>query len=71
MPAGNIDAWKVRVRPSLEEVSAQLDRLVQPLIPPINLHFQADPPHRLLRFEFPTGPFPWNPTGVIEATELD
>lgn len=70
VPAGSFDAWKVRVTPSVEEVSAQLDRMVQPLIPPFVLHFHAEPAHRLLRFEFPTGPFPWNPTGVVEATEV-
>lgn len=71
VPAGKFDAWRVRVRPSLEEVSSQLDKMVQPLIPPLELHTELEAPHRILRFEFPTGPFPWNPTGVIEAVQAD
>ncbi|MDQ1446852.1 MAG: hypothetical protein QOI20_3316, partial [Acidimicrobiaceae bacterium] len=44
--------------------------VVQLLLPPFVLHFEEGPPHRFLRFSFPTGPFPWNPRGLIEATEL-
>jgi hypothetical protein len=69
--AGSFDAWRVRVRPSFESVAKALDRVVALLLPPFVLHFAAEPPHRFLRFEFPTGPFPWNPRGTIEATELD
>jgi hypothetical protein len=24
----------------------------------------------MMRFSFPTGPFPWNPKGIVEATAL-
>lgn len=70
LPVGRVDAWRVRVRPSLEQVDLALDKLVAGLMPPLVLHFAKDPPHRFLRFEFPTGPFRDNPQGVIEATEL-
>ena len=70
VPAGTFDAWRVRARPSFEQIGTALDRLVGALLPPFVLHFEAQPTHRFLRFEFPTGPFRWNPRGVIEATEL-
>jgi hypothetical protein len=70
LPVGRLAAWRVRLRPSLEQVDGALDHLVEMLIPPLVMHFQAEGPHRMLRFEFPTGPFRWNPTGLIEATEL-
>ena len=70
LPGGQRSAWRVRVWPSFERVAGPLDRLVAMILPPFVLHFDADPPHRFLRFEFPTGPFRWNPRGVIEATEL-
>ena len=70
VPAGDLDAWRVRVRPSFESVNRQLDRVVGLLLPPFTLHFERERPHRMLRFEFPTGPFPWNPHGLIEAVEL-
>lgn len=70
VPAGRMEAWRVRARPSFEQIGATLDRVVGALLPPFVLHFEAEAPHRFLRFEFPTGPFRWNPRGVIEATEL-
>jgi hypothetical protein len=70
VPAGKHDAWRVRLRPSFEQVDAALDRLMEMLVPPIVVHLAAESPHRLLRCEFPTGPFKWNPPGLIEATEL-
>ena len=70
LPAGRFEAWRVRARPSFEQIGSALDRLVGALLPPFVLHFEAAPPHRFLRFEFPTGPFRWNPRGVIEATAL-
>jgi hypothetical protein len=70
VPAGRFDSWRVRARPSFEQISGALDRVAAMVIPPFLLHFQAEASHRFLRFEFPTGPFPWNPRGVIEATEL-
>jgi hypothetical protein len=71
VPAGSFDAWRVRARPNLHMIAGALDRLVAMFLPPFVLHFAADPPHRFLRFAFPTGPFPWNPRGLIEATGLD
>lgn len=70
VPAGKQSAWRVRLRPSFEQVDKALDGLMDMLMPPLVAHFAADPPHRLLRFEFPTGPFKWNPPGLIEAIEL-
>ena len=70
LPARKMRAWRVPVRPNFEEIDRALDGLIQTLVPPVVFHFDADPPHRLLRAEFPSGPFSWNPPGVIEATEL-
>lgn len=70
LPVGARRAWRVRARPHFGQIAGRLDRLVQLLLPPFVLHFDAEPPHRFLRFSFPTGPFPWNPRGLIEATEL-
>lgn len=69
-PAGSFDAWRVSAHPQFEPIGAALNRVVQAVLPPFRLHFDADPPHRFLRFSFPTGPFPWNPRGLIEATDL-
>lgn len=70
VPAGCFPAWRVAARPSFHAMGRALDRLVGALLPPFTLHFAAEGPHRLLRFSFPTGPFPWNPRGRIEATQL-
>jgi hypothetical protein len=71
VPAGEFDAWRIRVRPSFREVAGALDRVVQAFLPPFVIHFEADAPHRFLRFTFPTGPFPWNPRGRIEALSFE
>ena len=70
LPGGQARAWRVRARPHFGHIAGRLDRIVQLLLPPFVLHFEERQPHRFLRFSFPTGPFPWNPRGVIEATEL-
>lgn len=70
VPAGEIDAWRVRVRPSFAQISGLLDKVIGGLLPPFVLHFEAAEPHRMLRFHFPTGPMPWNPKGLVEATAL-
>jgi hypothetical protein len=70
LPVGSLEAWRVRLRPSFEQVDKALDSLVDALMPPVVMHLETDPPHRFLRLQFPTGPFRWNPPGVIEATEL-
>lgn len=69
VPAGSFEAWRVRARPSFHEIAGALDRLIAMLLPPFVLHFGAEPPHRFLRFEFPTGPFPWNPRATVEASQ--
>jgi hypothetical protein len=71
VPAGDFDAWRVRVRPSFREVAGALDRVVAAFLPPFVVHFEAAAPHRFLRFSFPTGPFPWNPRGRIEAVRFE
>lgn len=70
LPAGSFEAWRVRVRPSFREIAGALDRIVQAVLPPFIVHLDAAPPHRFLRFSFPTGPFPWNPRGRIEAVSF-
>ena len=70
VPAGELPAWRVRLRPSFEQVDKALDSLMDSLMPPLVAHFEKDPPHRFLRLRFPTGPFRGNPPGVIEATDL-
>jgi hypothetical protein len=70
VPAGTFAAWPVRLRPVLEQVDRTLDKLVAGLMPALVMHFAAEPPHRFLRFAFPTGPFRTSPPGLIEATEL-
>ena len=70
VPAGTGDAWRVKIRPSFAQINGLLDRVVGGLLPDFTLHFEAADTHRLLRFSFPTGPFPWNPKGLVEATEL-
>jgi hypothetical protein len=70
LPAGKLEAWRVRLRPSFEQVDKALDSLMDALMPPVVAHLDTEPPHRLVRLQFPTGPFKWNPPGVIEATEL-
>jgi hypothetical protein len=70
VPAGHIDAWRIRVRPSFEAINRQLDRVVGLVLPAFVAHFERAEPHRLLRFDFPTGPFPWNARATVEATAL-
>ena len=70
VPAGSFEAWQVTAHPQFAPVGDALNRIIQAVLPPFRLHFHAEPPHRLLRFSFPTGPFPWNPRGLIEAVAL-
>jgi hypothetical protein len=70
LPTGTIEAWRVTAAPQFEGIGTALNRIVQAILPPFRIHFAAEPPHRFVRFSFPTGPFPWNPRGLIEATEL-
>lgn len=68
--AGTFEAWRVDVAPRFDAVGKALNRVIAAILPPFRVHFDAAEPHRFLRFSFPTGPFPWNPRGMIEATEL-
>jgi hypothetical protein len=70
VPAGSGDAWRVKVRPSFAQINGLLDKIIGGLLPDFTVHFEAAPPHRMMRFSFPTGPFPWNPKGIVEATAL-
>ena len=70
LPTGPMEAWRVTAAPQFEGIGTALNRIVQAILPPFRIHFDAEPPHRFVRFSFPTGPFPWNPRGLIEATEL-
>jgi Protein of unknown function (DUF3108) len=70
IPAGSFEAWRVTAHPQFEPIGAALNRIVQAVLPPFRLHFDVEPPHRFLRFSFPTGPFPWNPRGLIEAASF-
>jgi hypothetical protein len=70
VPAGTFEAWRVSAHPQFEGIGQALNHVIQAILPPFRLHFETAPPHRFLRFSFPTGPFPWNPRGLIEATEL-
>lgn len=68
-PAGRFTAWRVRVWPSLESVAPGVHSLVEMVLPRFYLFFDAEPPHRFLRFEFPAGPFQLERRGIIELLE--
>jgi hypothetical protein len=70
VPAGTFDSWSVKLRPSFAEISGVLDKVIGGLLPAFVLHFAAEHPHQMLRFEFPTGPFRWNPKGLVEASSV-
>ncbi len=70
VPAGTFDSWSVKLRPSFAEISGLLDKVIGGLLPAFVLHFAAEHPHQMLRFEFPTGPFRWNPKGLVEASSV-
>jgi hypothetical protein len=69
VPAGKIDAWKVRLRPSLVAVAQALDELSATVVPPVVAHVSVDG-QRLVRLAFPTGPGRTDPPGLLEATDL-
>lgn len=70
VPAGALDAWRVRLHPRFDGMGPAVEGVIAAVMPPIVLHLAADAPRRLLRAEFPTGPFPGNPRALVEATEL-
>ncbi|MGX1804200.1 hypothetical protein ACWIGI_00670 [Nocardia sp. NPDC055321] len=69
VPAGTIDAWQVRMRPSFSHMNALLDKVVSGFLPPFVAHFEVSAPHRMVRFSFPSGPLPWQPRAVVELTD--
>lgn len=69
VPAGRIDAWRIRLRPSLVAVAQALDELSATVVPPVIAHVAVDG-QRLVRLAFPTGPARTDPPGLIEATDL-
>ncbi|MDQ3646314.1 MAG: hypothetical protein M3345_05185 [Actinomycetota bacterium] len=70
LPCGRFDTWRVRAWPNFRPIAGILHHLIERLLPPFYLDFERDPPHRFLRFEFPSGPFPWNPRALVEAVEI-
>jgi hypothetical protein len=69
VPAGKLDAWRIRLRPSLVDVAQALDELSATVVPPVVAHVSVDG-QRLVRLAFPTGPARTDPPGLIEATDL-
>jgi hypothetical protein len=69
VPAGKLDAWRIRLRPSLVDVAQALDELSATVVPPVVAHVTVDG-QRLVRLAFPTGPARTDPPGLIEATDL-
>lgn len=69
VPAGKIDAWRIRLRPSLVAVAQALDELSATVVPPVIAHVSVDG-QRLVRLAFPTGPSRTDPGGLLEATDL-
>ncbi len=69
VPAGKVDAWRIRLRPSLVDVAQALDELSATVVPPVIAHVAVDG-QRLVRLAFPTGPARTDPPGLIEATDL-
>lgn len=68
VPAGPIDCWQVRLRPRLSGLNVLLEKMLSGFLPPAVAHFEANAPHRMVRFSFPTGPMPWDPRGLMELT---
>ncbi|MGK8488932.1 hypothetical protein [Nocardia asiatica] len=66
VPAGRITSWQVRLRPRLSGLNTMLEKVLGGFLPPAVAHFDAAPPHRLVRLSFPTGPMPWDPRGLLE-----
>lgn len=69
VPAGKLDCWRIRLRPSLVDVAQALDELSANVVPPVLAHVTVDG-QRLVRLAFPTGPGRNDPPGLLEATEL-
>ncbi|MFF0490021.1 hypothetical protein ACWDSJ_11240 [Nocardia sp. NPDC003482] len=66
VPAGCRTGWQVRLRPRFTGLNMLMEKVIGGFLPPSVAHFEADPPHRLVRLSFPTGPMPWDPRGLLE-----
>lgn len=66
VPAGRTLARQVRLRPCMPPVNMVVDKVIGGFLPPAVAHFEETDPHRLVRLDFPTGPMPWDPRGVLE-----
>ncbi|WP_327099423.1 hypothetical protein OIE68_11845 [Nocardia vinacea] len=66
VPAGRLSSWPVHLRPGFAHVNSFLDKVIGGLIPSSIAHFDAAPPHRLVRFSFPTEAMPSDPRGLME-----
>ncbi|MFG1792966.1 hypothetical protein [Nocardia sp. NPDC049149] len=69
VPAGRFDAWQVKAKPSFAHINGLLDKVIHGILPAFTLHFEAESPHRLIRFSFPTGPLPWDPKGLMQLSD--
>ncbi|WP_280404816.1 hypothetical protein [Nocardia brasiliensis] len=65
VPAGRVRCWPVYLRPGFAHVNTMLDKMIGGFLPASTAHFEVDPPHRLVRFGFPTEPAA-APRGVME-----
>ncbi|PXX71339.1 hypothetical protein DFR70_101761 [Nocardia tenerifensis] len=65
VPAGRAATWPVHLRPGFAHVNSLLDKMIGGFIPSSFAHFDVEPPHRLVRFDFPTEPGS-APRGVME-----
>ncbi|MFX0578209.1 hypothetical protein [Nocardia nepalensis] len=66
VPAGRMISWPVHLRPAFAHVNTMLDKVIGGFIPSSVAHFEAAPPHRLVRFSFPTEANSSNPRGLME-----
>lgn len=59
VPAGTIDAVECWMYPDLNDwiaLGRVVTRLAKPLLPRYDIFFEAEPPHRVVRYEGPYGP---------------
>ncbi|MBB5917453.1 hypothetical protein BJY24_006365 [Nocardia transvalensis] len=66
VPAGRVDTWQVRIRPGFAHLNTLLDKVLGGLVSPSVAHFEVAPPHRLVRFGFPTEPMSSSLRGLVE-----
>ncbi len=71
LPIGTMDADLVWMYPDLNDwiaLGGVITKLAKPLLPRYDIWFEADPPHRVARFEGPYGP-PGAPEIVLELSD--